>query len=217
VSQGFTLDLKDERREMSLLDVGVRIGEIIQASNLCLNSKFPSAGLSLMYVALDTAASLDGRLKREGTRQRFVKWVERYILCEGHLSCSALDLYGARCGLLHTYSPRSRLSSKGQVADIWYTFHDQEADMLRDAVHECGPKQVVVLSLDSLTAAVSHGITSFISDLEEDEVMAQWAISQAKQTFQFIERIGDELKPVPTLGDLEESARRVQEKEEENE
>ncbi len=109
MSQGRALNLQDENRDMSLLDVGVMIGEIVQASNLCLNSKFPSAALSLMYIALDTAASLDHRLRREASRARFVKWVERYILCSGDLACSALDLYGARCGLLHTYSPRSQL------------------------------------------------------------------------------------------------------------
>lgn len=217
MSQGRALDLQDENRGMSLLDVGVRIGEIIQASNLCLNSKFLSAALSLMYIALDTAASLDHRLRKEAPRVRFVKWVERYILCSGDLPCSALDLYGARCGLLHTYSPRSRLSSKGRVAEIWYTFHDHEADMLREAVRTRGLKQVVVLSLDSLTTAVAKGITAFISDLESDQALAEWAVSKAKQTFQFVERVGDELRPFPTLKDLEISAQRVLEKAEEEE
>ena len=211
------MNLQDENRDMSLLDVGVRIGEIVQASNLCLNSKFPSAALSLMYIALDTAASLDHRLRKETSRFRFVKWVERYILCSGDLPCSALDLYGARCGLLHTYSPRSRLSSKGHVAEIWYTFHDHEADILREAVHARGLKQVVVLSLNSLTTALANGITAFISDLESDQVLAQWAVSKAKQTFQFVERVGDELRSFPTLKDLEVSARRVHEKAGENE
>lgn len=192
------------------------MGEIVQASNLCLNSKFPSAALSLMYIALDTAASLDYRLRKARPSARFVKWVDRYIVGSGDLPCSALDLYGARCGLLHMYSARSHLSSKGHVAEIWYTFHDREADMLREAVRERELEQVVVLSLDSLTSAVANGITAFISDLESDQSLADWAISKAKQTFQFIERIGDELRPFPTLKDLEVSAQRIRKKAEES-
>jgi len=217
VSQERVLNFQDKNKDISLLDVGVRIGEIVQAANLCLNSKFPSAALSLMYIAIDTAASLDHRLRKERPRGRFVKWVERYILRSGDLSCSALDLYGARCGLLHTYSPRSRLSSEGHVAEIWYAFHDHEADMLREAVRELGFKQVIVLSLDSLTTAVANGIIAFISDLESDEALAQWAVSKAKQTFQFVEKVGDELRPFPALKDLEVLARHVHEKTKENE
>lgn len=216
MSQERALNLQGENSDMSLLDVGVRIGEIVQASNLCLNSKFPSAALSLMYIALDTAASLDYRLRKEKPSIRFVKWVETYIVGSGDLPCSALDLYGARCGLLHTYSPKSQLSSKSRVAKIWYAFHDHEADMLREAVRKRALKQVVVVSLDRLTSTVANGITVFISDLESDQALAQWAISKAKETFQFVEMVGDELRPFPTLKDLEVSARRVQDKAEEN-
>jgi len=211
VDQEQTLNLQDKNGDMSLLDVGVRIGELVQASNLCLNNKFPSAALSLMYIVFDTAASLDYRLRKERPRIRFMKWVERYILRSANLPCSALELYGARCGLLHTYSPRSHISSKGDVAEIWYTFHDHEADMLRESVRKRDLKQVVVLSLDSLTTAIAKGLTAFISDLESDQSLTQWATSKAKQTFQFMESVGDELRPFPALKDLEMSTQRPQE------
>ena len=216
MSQERTFYLQDDNRDMSLLDVGVRIGEIVQASNLCLNSKFPSAALSLIYVALDTTASLDYRLRKERPGARFVKWVDRYIVGSGDLPCSARDLYGARCGLLHTYSARSHLSSTEKVAEIWYAFHDHDADMFRKAVRKRGLKRVVILSLDGLTQAVANGITAFISDLESEQSLADWAISKAKQTFQFVERIGDELRPFPTLRDLEVSAQLVQKKPEQS-
>jgi len=209
VDQKQALNLQDKNGDMSLLDVGVRIGELVHASNLCLNNKLPSAALSLMYIAFDTAASLDYRLRKERPRIRFMKWVERYILRSGNLPCSALDLYGARCGLLHTYSPRSHLSSKGNVAEIWYTFHDHEADMLREGARKSDLKQVVVLSLDSLTSAVTSGLTAFISDLESDQALAQWAQSKANETFQFVESVRGELRAFPTLQDLALSVERL--------
>jgi len=140
-----------------------------------------------------------------------MKWVERYILRSANLPCSALELYGARCGLLHTYSPRSHISSKGDVAEIWYTFHDHEADMLHESVCKRDLKQVVILSLHSLTTAIAKGLTAFISDLESDQSLTQWATSKAKQTFQFMESVGDELRPFPALKDLEMSTQRPQE------
>lgn len=203
--------LEENNIDPSLLDVGVRIGEIIQASNLCLKNKFPSAAVSLIYIALDTAASLDHSLRKERPGARFVKWADKCILRNGSLRCSALDLYAARCGLLHTYSPRSNLSSKGRVREIWYTFDDHEADMLRKAASKLDLKQVIVVSLDSLTVAVAKGVTAFISDLERDQVLAHWAKSKAKETFQFIESVNGKLSPFPILKDLEALSKHVHE------
>jgi hypothetical protein len=38
------------------------------------------------------------------TKADFVAWSERYIHLPGPEKLTGLDLYGARCGLLHNYS-----------------------------------------------------------------------------------------------------------------
>jgi hypothetical protein len=197
------MELQAADSPLSIQDVGVQLGEIIQAANVCLHSELPTAALCLLFVAIDTAASLDYRLHEAGSpRAVFVGWADRYLMPDGWLPCSALDLFGARCGLLHACSPVSDLSSRGEVRQIWYAFHESEADMLRSAVCELGRADVAVLSLEILAAVMGSGIARFISDLEADHSLAQWAIAQARTTFRFCEVDAGEMRPIPTLEDL---------------
>jgi hypothetical protein len=74
--------------------------------------------------------------------------------------------------------------------------------MLRSAVCELGRADVAVLSLEILAAAMGSGITRFISDLEADHSLAEWAIAQAKTTFRFCEVDAGRIRPIPTLENL---------------
>jgi hypothetical protein len=52
------------------------------------------------------------------TRSDFVRWVDRYMKfpCEEQLT--GLDLYGARCAMLHSYAMASDLSRKGKCRQV---------------------------------------------------------------------------------------------------
>jgi hypothetical protein len=61
------------------------------------------ATLLLSFSAMDAMAFLDMPAKQSDvTRTDFINWTSRYILFPGEEQLTGTDLYGARCGLLHT-------------------------------------------------------------------------------------------------------------------
>lgn len=210
--QRLRLELEDASAGLSINDVVVQLGEVVQASNLCLHYGLTTPALCLLFVAIDTAASLDRRVQSRKPRDVFTRWAEQYLQPQGRLSCASLDLFSARCGLLHRCSSRTDLSVAGSAKEIWYTFREQEAVELRAAAAVQNRRDVVVLSLDVLTAAVGEGVTSFVSDLQRNPDLADWAVKHAGCTFRSWERVGDTFRPVASLEHLARIALSLQEK-----
>lgn len=77
--------------------------------------------LMLTYSAIDIAGWLDST-GSEQVNVTFTRWVNSYMLPAKSLPCSALDLYGARCGLLHTLTSTSRLSGQGKAKHLAYAW-----------------------------------------------------------------------------------------------
>jgi hypothetical protein len=50
----------------------------------------------------------------------FQEWVDAYFLPGSGFNCSAADLYGARCGLVHSNTGESRLHRLGRARKVFY-------------------------------------------------------------------------------------------------
>jgi hypothetical protein len=116
----------------------------------------------------------------------FIVWVEKYILASRRFECSALDLWAARCGIVHTMSASSRLSREGKVHEVIYVNRggDREildrleairnAKSLRDAIDgrqaasAADMRRYVVLEIDALMHAFQEGVASMLSDARSD-------------------------------------------------
>jgi len=84
-------------------------------------------------------------------RKDFIQWTEKYI----HFPCKdqlpGIDLYGARCALLHTYSDESELSRAGQCRTIVHT------DEAKPEIRPFDAEKVFV-SIPALKKAFDNGI-----------------------------------------------------------
>src|SRR5438270_13604050 len=68
------------------------------------------SALILLYAAIDAMAYMS--LPETETYVRpvdFIRWVDKYMISTGWLNVTSRELYAARCGLLHTFSPYARL------------------------------------------------------------------------------------------------------------
>lgn len=94
--------------------------ELLTAIEACLRSRLLLPGLLLLYAGIDIMAWLN-RPKSHADVQRsdFVEWAEKYLLPGTKLACSAIDLYAARCSLLHSYTAESRLSREGKAKQVF--------------------------------------------------------------------------------------------------
>ena len=92
--------------------------QMLSPIELCVAARLGTPSLILLYSAIDIAGWLNSEHRK--VQDRFTEWVDKYLLPNSSLKCTALDLYGARCGLVHSYSSDSDLSRSGKVTPIGY-------------------------------------------------------------------------------------------------
>ena len=90
-----------------------------------------------------------------------------------------IDLYGARCGLLHTSSAESRLGRKGDAREVWYHFEGRIGVNLMTNT----PQPSLTLGIEELVDAFGDGSQRFIADLEADAAQRTIAQERARQFF----------------------------------
>jgi hypothetical protein len=102
----------------------------LRAIETCLSAELPEASLVLIYSGFDTFDTFGLLAAQPGvpdaTGETFKQWCEKYILpriksVEGDV-VTAVDLWGARCGMLHTSTPLSSKEREGKAHQIWYRF-----------------------------------------------------------------------------------------------
>jgi len=91
--------------ELALYENIMLLGRGIDA---CIEKKLTAPALILIYSGIDTVGWIDST-DDYATRTSFINWVDAYLLKAKQLQCTALDLYAARCGLLHTLKKRGQI------------------------------------------------------------------------------------------------------------
>lgn len=158
-----------------------RINQLTVGANLCFQSGLWLPGLCLLFVAIDTFASLE---RPEGatrnTKTEFVAWVEEFLLPNSTIPCSGLDLYASRCGLLHRQSPSSQLFEDGRVKQVWYAWGSTTVEELRAAADKSKlAGQVIVVHIDQLRAAFRNSQHRFLETLEAHPERAALILERA--------------------------------------
>lgn len=159
-----------------------KLFKICEAIDLCMSKKLITPSLILLYSGMDILGWLEyGDSLKSG--QRFRKWVDCYILPLPGSSCDATDLYGARCGLIHTFTPDSDLSKKNKARKIYYAWGTSEIDALNKIITLGNMKECIALKIEVLIEAFKDGIQSFLVDLKKDPQKAQIVFDRAGKIF----------------------------------
>lgn len=120
------------------------------------------ATLVLLFAAIDQLAWVAGEKEMVG-REGFKAWVQQYMVDRNPellSGATAADLWGARCGVLHTGAAESNDFRSGKARRIFYTSNMGQINS--------NEPDILVLSLEWLGKAFAAGITWFLSDLEAD-------------------------------------------------
>jgi hypothetical protein len=106
--------------------------------------------------------------KVEAESVSFKALVKKYLLPEDpSLTFSETDLWGARCGVLHTFTAGSRLANHGHAKEIVYYTGDKsgpDAQQLLSFV-QTRTKTYIAANLDDVQIAFLKGMHKFATDL----------------------------------------------------
>lgn len=145
-----------------------RVESHVEAIDLCLENRLGTPALILIYTCIDVMATLSRpALTRKTDKRHFVAWAEKHMNCRDRLGVSGLDLYAARCGVVHTGTADSALSDDGKARRISYAWGDRHQG--EPMVPPQKPSRAeLVLRIEDLADALRAGITSFGERLSDD-------------------------------------------------
>jgi len=168
-------------RTASMVDV---FNEFLKGID-CLNAaKLRQPVLVLIYSTIDAAGFLD---RPEGTpevkKEHFVSWADTYLVSSSDLGCTALELYGARCGMVHSFSAHSGLSKKGKVRTIGYAYGAASQGDLKSVFQMTGRTDIAPVQVESLIARLRNGLDTWLRDLDKDEARLKRVLLHSEQHF----------------------------------
>ncbi len=141
----------------------------LKAIGTLWDAELPEALLIVVYSGIDTFGLLDAQpTVLDADRSTFKQWCEKYILprlqtVEG-IAITPVDLYAARCGVLHTSTPLSSLERKGNACQLFYEFKDKTGiNMILNT-----QQKPVRIDIEKLAMAFKEGGIAFLTDLKSD-------------------------------------------------
>jgi len=157
--------------------------DLAKAINLCIENKLIEPALILLYSAIDILGGLSSPVGRS-SKKSFIAWTNEYILKERFLACTAEELYGARCGLLHALSFESQLSQRGQLRTISYAWGTADVDKLQKSINLRGRSdEIVAVHIVDLYSAWLEGVERFIEDINNNSAIKRNVYSKADKLF----------------------------------
>jgi hypothetical protein len=154
--------------DASLLNV-LRDG-ILKDVNDAWERKSWRATLILVYSGIDAMAHLTMPAgKDKVTREDFIAWAEKYLRFRDadrnySLTLPGLELYAARCGLVHMYSTEADLHKQGKVKrQIGYG-----DEFLPEVADSPDVENLVMVSIRGLVDSFNLGVAATLNDLKGD-------------------------------------------------
>ena len=170
----------------------------VRGIRLCFEAKLMNSALVLLYCGIDTASSLDLTFDNSSVQQRYTRWCVTYMLKRVPLDCTSLELYAARCGVIHETSVESTLSVKGKVRRLLYAWGDSKVDTLREMNKLAQMNDYVAVQFEDLMQAYESGLADFIESLRSSEERAGFALKKAEKCL--ITHSKDEMKSLLEWG-----------------
>ncbi|MBB3122481.1 hypothetical protein [Pseudoduganella violacea] len=148
---------------MSTLHPVMEFGMRHTAAIACLRENgHKEATLILLFAAIDQLAWVASDKEAVGN-EGFKAWVQQYMIDRNPdllSGATAADLWGARCGVLHTGASESNDFRNGKARRIFYSTNLGQV--------QPNAPDILVLSLEWLGTAFATGIAWFLIDLEAD-------------------------------------------------
>jgi hypothetical protein len=142
------------------------IMDLLAEFNKCEAAGATTAAVAMAFICIDTMAflALPAGKNKQG-RADFIAWVDKYLkgMAEQPYQYRGIDVYGARCALLHAFS--SEVDYHQQYPDAKkFGYHDGGKHAYDPAVD----KHLVIIGTASFLNDVGIAVGDFVQDLISD-------------------------------------------------
>lgn len=167
-------------------DLHPAITQFLSAIAECIQKAFYMPALVLVHSLLDILAWLGRDPAHEDvTRHDFLQWVEKYLLPGTGLNCTALELYSARCALIHTSTGHSKLTRRGKAREISYAWGPASVVHLQRLLDHSGHPRIAIHG-EALFEAVKVAIDRFMVSTAGDPRLCDLVLERLNQIYIFL-------------------------------
>jgi hypothetical protein len=150
----------------------------------CHDSGFVTAALALTFILIDVMGSIcmmPGRL--DTNRDQFINWVDRYLRAAEaqQYQYRGIDVYAARCSLLHTYTAEASLHRKD--SSIVMFGYDDGGKHKYNPDHDAS---FCIIGVASLIFDLNQAVINCLKELNQDAARRKLAIQRMSDRFQKI-------------------------------
>ncbi|PKF56409.1 hypothetical protein CW748_10680 [Alteromonadales bacterium alter-6D02] len=150
---------------MSESNIEKYIHSVIEAVDILHQKQLMGQVLTIIYSSIDACGLLDAPINQEkATGKTFKDWVNKYMLSDSSIECSADDLWGARCAVLHTHTTTSDLSKASKVKELQYISGPPENPVViafLKASKDIGENESIGINIDLLLMDFLKAISKF--------------------------------------------------------
>jgi hypothetical protein len=173
-------DDKDDKAEALLKN----LVQLTTAIETCLQARLQIPTLILLYSSIDIMGYLDMPADKDSnTSADFLRWADTYLIPNmKDAICTSMDLYSARCGLLHSMSYESNLTRKRDAKNIMYTGGKLKGFDFKSVLRSLG-KDDVVINIDDFCISFRKGLKEFIQEITADDKKLALMLERAKNMF----------------------------------
>jgi hypothetical protein len=139
--------------------------------------------LILLYASIDIVGALEAPAGKASWRS-FTAWAERYLLAAKPLPCTSQDLWGARCGSLHTLSAESEQQQYG-ARRVLYTWHPKTPGDLAEQTGGIKPGDVAI-QVEDLIDAFRTGLSVYLDEAGTDPTRRAVVLDQVNRWLVFV-------------------------------
>lgn len=160
------------------------IAYLLMAIKYCIEKRLFLPGLILLYSGIDVFAWLNRAESQQDVHQRdFEEFVNKYILPDSGIRCDSVDLYSARCGIVHSFTAESRKVRKGKAKRILYAWGKARAENFQELIDFSGNSSTITLHINKLYEAFLMAISRFNEDLRNNPKKAKIVYERADKFF----------------------------------
>ncbi|KLD96025.1 hypothetical protein [Aliarcobacter butzleri] len=169
------------------------IQQMFKGIELCLKEKLQFPTLSLIYTIIDNLAYIAyGDI---GVEKRYKKWITEYMFKEKNLNVTPMDLYSARCAILHTLTPNSKKTNEKKAFVITYAWGNYDVNILEKSISYSNQKFKALHINDLYDSLVKGTIKFFNSDiLKEKECLKRMDEHYGKISKEILIKYNDSFK-----------------------
>jgi hypothetical protein len=157
--------------------------QLMAGIEVCLERQLQFPTLTLVYSGIDAVAWLGSAPTETAVRARFTRWVDKYLLAKYPLPCRAIDLYAARCGMLHTLTGDAQLIELGEAIPLSYAWGVAEASDLQVAIDRNMPGRLTAVHVNDLVGGFRAGALAMFAEAETNKALESRMALRANRFF----------------------------------